>query len=60
MLNKSTVIKTLTNFPDSFSVDELMERMILIDKIEKGIKQAESNQVISDEELESEIAKWLK
>jgi len=60
MLQKSTVIKTIANLPDQFSIDELVDKMILLDKIEKGINQADSNQVISDEELEREIKKWLK
>jgi hypothetical protein len=60
MLTKSTVIKTITNFPKRFSVDELVDKMILLDKIEKGIQQADNNQVISDEELDKEIEKWLK
>lgn len=60
MLQKSTVIKTITNLPDQFSIDELVEKMILLDKIEKGIKLADSNQVISEEELDREIEKWLK
>ncbi len=60
MLQKSTVIKTITNLPDQFSIDEVVEKMILLDKIEKGIKQADSNQVISEEELDREIEKWLK
>jgi hypothetical protein len=60
MLQKSTVIKAITNLPDQFSIDELVEKMILLDKIEKGIKQADSNQVISEEELNREIEKWSK
>jgi hypothetical protein len=37
-----------------------VEKMILLDKIEKGIKQADSNQLISEEELDREIEKWSK
>ncbi|MFN5319632.1 MAG: hypothetical protein ACK5CY_12395 [Bacteroidia bacterium] len=60
MLQKRTVINTITKLPDQFSIDELVEKMILLDKIEKGIKEADSNQVISEEELDREIEKWLK
>jgi hypothetical protein len=60
MLSKSTVIKTIANFPDQFSVDDLVDKMIFLDKIEKGIKEAENNQVISDAELDIEIEKWSK
>lgn len=60
MLSKSNVIKTITKFPDHFSVDDLVDKMILLDKIERGMQQADSNQVISDEELDKKIEEWLK
>lgn len=60
MLKKSNVLKTLTKFPEHFSVDELVEKMILLDKIEKGLQQADKDQVISDEELDKKIEEWLK
>ena len=34
--------------------------MILLDKIERGMQQADNNQVISDEELDKKIEEWLK
>jgi predicted transcriptional regulator len=34
--------------------------MVLLDKIEKGIRDSEEGKVISDEELEKEIETWLK
>jgi len=60
MLTKSKVLKTITKFPEEFSVDDLVDKMILLDKIEKGIQQADEKQVISDEELEKKIEEWLK
>ncbi len=60
MLSKSNVIKTITKFPDHFSVDDLVDKMILLDKIEKGMQQADNNQTISDEELDKKIEEWLK
>lgn len=60
MLTKSNVIKTITKFPEHFSIDDLVDKMILLDKIEKGLQQADNNQVISDEELDKKIEEWLK
>jgi predicted transcriptional regulator len=60
MLTKTNVIKTLTKFPEQFSIDELVDKMILLDKIEKGMRQADNNQVISEEELDKKIEEWLK
>ncbi len=60
MLSKSNVLKTITSFPEHFSIDELIDKMILLDKVEKGIQDAEKGDVISDEEMQNEIKKWLK
>ncbi len=60
MLTKTNVIKTITKFPDHFSIDELVDKLILLDKIERGIQQANNGKVISDEELDKKIEEWLK
>lgn len=60
MLTKTKVIKTITGFPDHFSIDELVDKMILLDKIEKGIAQADKGNVISEEDLDKKIDEWSK
>lgn len=60
MLKKAHVLKTITAFPDSFSIDELVDKMILLDKIEKGIQDADNGKVITDEDLDKKIEEWLK
>ena len=35
------------------------DEMILLEKIEKGLAQSEMGNVISDENLDKEIAKWF-
>ena len=41
MLSKTLVREQLEKLPDKFSVEELIERMILIDKIQIGIEQSD-------------------
>jgi len=60
MLTKTSVIKTITRFPDNFSIDELVDKMILLEKIEKGIQDADNGRVITDDELEKQIEEWSK
>ena len=59
MLTKANVIKTITRFPDNFSIDELVDKMILLEKIEKGIQDADKGRVISENELAKRIEEWL-
>jgi predicted transcriptional regulator len=59
MLTKTKVLKAIKQLPDEFSIDEMVDKMILLEKIEKGLAQSESGQVISDEELDKVVAKWF-
>lgn len=58
MLSKEKVKQQIDRFPDSFTLDDLVEKLILLDKYEKGLAQSNKNEVISDEDLEEEIKKW--
>lgn len=60
MLNKEKVRAQIENLPNEFSIDDLVERLILVEKVEKGILQSEKGEVISDAELDEEMAKWFK
>jgi len=60
MLTKTSVINTITRLPDSFSIDELVDKMIFLEKIEKGIQDADNGRVISETELEKQMEEWWK
>jgi hypothetical protein len=60
MLTKSLVTKQLEKLPNEFTLDDLVEQLILVQKIEKGLKDSDENKVISEEELDNEIEKWFK
>lgn len=59
MLNREKVIETINQLPANFSIDEVIDRIILLDKIETGMKQSEKNQIVSDDELDNKLPKWL-
>ena len=60
MLVKEKVIESLQKFPDNFSIDELIEKLIIIEKIENGDAQSQNNEVISETQLNIEVEKWFK
>ena len=60
MLTKTKLQEHIRNFPEEFSIDELIENLILIEKIDKGNEQSEKGDVISETELDKEIKKWFK
>ena len=44
---------------EKFSIDEAIEELFLLEKIEKGLSQSKSNDVLSDEKLSKELPEWL-
>ena len=59
MLNKEKVIQTIKQLPENFQIDELFERILLLDKIEKGIEQSTQGKITPDEKLDDKLPKWL-
>jgi hypothetical protein len=60
MLTKDNVIKTLSDFPDIFSLDEFVDKLIFMEKLERGLDQSVNNQVVTQEEAGKRLEKWLK
>jgi hypothetical protein len=60
MITKAKLKEQIENFPESFSLDELIERLILIEKIEIGKQQSSNNEVVNERDVDEEIKKWFK
>jgi predicted transcriptional regulator len=58
MLTKSKLKKSLENLPESFSIDELIDQLIFIEKIEEGLDQSEKGEVVNNEDVKKIIDKW--
>jgi hypothetical protein len=59
MTTKDKIISGIQNLPDSVTIDDILDQIILVEKIEKGIDQSNKNQVVSDDELDKRLGKWL-
>ena len=58
MLTKNTVKQSIAKLPDSFTIDELIEQLIFVEKIEEGIKQSDEGKTVSNDDMKSIIEKW--
>ncbi|GET28215.1 hypothetical protein [Prolixibacter sp. SD074] len=58
MLTKNTVRQSIDNLPDSFTIDELIEQLIFIEKVEEGIKQSDEGKTVSNDDVKNMIEKW--
>lgn len=60
MLTRKKVIASIQDMPAKIEVEDLIERIILLQKIEDGIEQAKAGKVVSHQEAKKRLAKWLK
>ncbi len=58
-MNKELVISTLNEIDEPFSFDDVLEKLLLLEKIEIGLEQSENGKVITDEELDVRINQWF-
>lgn len=60
MLVKEKVIEAIQSLPHQFSIDDVMEKLIVLEKIEIGLKQVEEGKVLSTQEAKAKMKKWLQ
>jgi len=59
MLTKEKVKKTIDRLPESFTVDQVVEELVVLDKIEKGLKEVEEGKVYTTKQVKDQLKKWL-
>ena len=60
MINKAQIKETLEHLPAEFPLEDFIDKLILLEKIEIADKQSISGQTISELALEKEMQKWFK
>src|SRR5262245_41124734 len=57
---KQQMLKAIEELPDDAKVEDALERLYLLYKIDRGVQQADPGELISQEEARQRMAKWLK
>lgn len=57
---KQQILKAIEDLPDDASVEDALDRIYLLYKIERGLGQADRGDLVSQEEARQRMAKWLK
>lgn len=58
MLTKTMLKQQIDQLPVDFKLEDLIERLIFLAKVEEGLDQSNNKNVISREELETRMEKW--
>lgn len=60
MLTKGKVRKTIDRLPDNFTVDQFIEELVVLNKIEEGLKDIEQGRVYTTDQVKKELKTWLE
>lgn len=60
MTVKEQVLKAIQELPQDATFEDAMERLYLLYKVERGIKQADAGRKIPQEEAKKRMKKWLR
>ncbi|WP_194973526.1 hypothetical protein [Aquiflexum lacus] len=57
-MKKQKVLDTVNELPQEFDLEELIERLILIEKIENGLEQLDGGKSVSHNEVKEIIKEF--
>jgi len=60
MLTKTQLLDTVEKLPDHVSLDELIDRLIFIEKVNIGFEQSKKGMVNSEDKVSIKLSKWLE
>lgn len=60
MTTRERIINAVKDLSEDAQIEDAMERLFLLKKIERGLQQADSGRTIPHEEVLQRVSKWLK
>ena len=59
MKGKEEVLRVIQQLPDDATIEDAIDQLCLLYKVEHGIEQADAGQKITQEEARRRMAHWL-
>jgi hypothetical protein len=60
MITKKQILSSMKDLPESFSAEQIIDKIILLQKIDMGIEQSNNGKVVSEADARKKLKKWLK
>lgn len=58
-MTKAQILETVHQLPDNFELEDLFERLLLIQRIEEGVRQSDNGETLTEAEARSYLGRWL-
>jgi predicted transcriptional regulator len=60
MITKTQLINTLNQLPENMTIDQVIDHLIFVEKVQKGLEDSENGRVFTNDEAKQKLGKWLK
>jgi hypothetical protein len=60
MITKTQLINSLNKLPENLTVDQVIDHIIFVEKVQKGLDDVANGRVYTKEEARDKLKKWLK
>ena len=60
MITKSQIINTLDLLPEKVTIDQVVDHLIYVEKVQKGLDDSINRKTKTKEEARRKLNKWLK
>ena len=58
MLTKQRIKETIDTLPEGFTLEDVIEKLIVIDKIDKGLQDIKNGKTFTEDEVKEITSKW--
>ncbi|HMI65988.1 MAG TPA: hypothetical protein VK517_08140 [Cyclobacteriaceae bacterium] len=57
-MKREKAIETINELPQEFDLEELIEKLVFVEKVERGLKQLDEQKTIPHEKVQTIAKKW--
>jgi hypothetical protein len=60
MISKAQLIHSLDKLPDNITIDQVIDHLIFVEKVQKGLNDSHNSRINTVDEAKQKLSKWLK
>ena len=60
MITKTQIINSFENLPENVTIDQIIDHLLLLEKVQKGLDDSAEGKINTKEEAKQKLSKWLK
>ncbi len=57
-MKREKALETVKEFPQEFNLEDLIERLVFVEKVEKGLQQLNEGKTVAHDQVKEVARKW--